>query len=120
MDNKYGVTGIAHIGIPTNDMEKTIEFYRNLGFQVLLETYNEKACEKVAFLQLQNYCIETFENHQAVMADGAYQHVALDVADINAAYDRICAEGHKIITNGYRSIAFLGKRCEIFHDQGAQ
>ena len=82
MDNKYGVTGIAHIGIPTNDMEKTIEFYRNLGFQVLLETYNEKACEKVAFLQLQNYCIETFENHQAVMADGAYQHVALDVADI--------------------------------------
>ena len=66
MDNKYGVTGIAHIGIPTNDMEKTIEFYRNLGFQVLLETYNEKACEKVAFLQLQNYCIETFENHQAV------------------------------------------------------
>lgn len=61
MDNKYGVTGIAHIGIPTNDMEKTIEFYRNLGFQVLLETYNEKACEKVAFLQLQNYCIETFE-----------------------------------------------------------
>lgn len=42
MDNKYGVTGIAHIGIPTNDMEKTIEFYRNLGFQVLLETYNEK------------------------------------------------------------------------------
>ena len=49
MDNKYGVTGIAHIGIPTNDMEKTIEFYRNLGFQVLLETYNEKACAKLLY-----------------------------------------------------------------------
>ena len=65
MEQKYGVTGIAHIGIPTNDIEKTIEFYKRLGFQVLLETYNEKACEKVAFLQLQNYSIETFENHQA-------------------------------------------------------
>ena len=81
MEQKYGVTGIAHIGIPTNDIEKTIEFYKRLGFQVLLETYNEKACEKVAFLQLQNYSIETFENHQAAMADGAYQHVALDVTD---------------------------------------
>ena len=43
MEQKYGVTGIAHIGIPTNDIEKTIEFYKRLGFQVLLETYNEKA-----------------------------------------------------------------------------
>lgn len=76
MEQKYGVTGIAHIGIPTNDIEKTIEFYKRLGFQVLLETYNEKACEKVAFLQLQNYSIETFENHQAAMADGAYQHTS--------------------------------------------
>ena len=66
MEQKYGVTGIAHIGIPTNDIEKTIEFYKRLGFQVLLETYNEKACEKVAFLQLQNYSIETFENHQLI------------------------------------------------------
>ena len=118
MDNKYGVTGIAHIGIPTNDMEKTIEFYRNLGFQVLLETYNEKACEKVAFLQLQNYCIETFENHQAVMADGAYQHVALDVADINAAYDRICAEGHKIITNGIEALPFWENGVKFFMIKG--
>jgi lactoylglutathione lyase len=100
MEQKYGVTGIAHIGIPTNDIEKTIEFYKRLGFQVLLETYNEKACEKVAFLQLQNYSIETFENHQAAMADGAYQHVALDVTDIDAAYEKICSEGHEIITNG--------------------
>ena len=118
MDNKYGVTGIAHIGIPTNDMEKTIEFYRNLGFQVLLETYNEKACEKVALLQLQNYCIETFENHQAVMADGAYQHVALDVADINAAYDRICAEGHKIITNGIEALPFWENGVKFFMIKG--
>ena len=37
---------------------------------MILETYNEKAKEKVAFLQIQNYCIESFENGQAVMADG--------------------------------------------------
>ena len=47
-----------------------------------MQSYNEKAGEKVAFLQIKNYCIETFENGKAEMSDGAYQHVALDVEDI--------------------------------------
>ena len=65
MKNEYGIVGVAHIGLPTNDLKKTIEFYKSLGFEVILETYNEKAKEKVAFLQIQNYCIESFENGQA-------------------------------------------------------
>ena len=63
MEQKYGVTGIAHIGIPTNDIEKTIEFYKRLGFQVLLETYKREGfAKKWLFCNLQNYSIETFEN----------------------------------------------------------
>lgn len=54
MDNKYGVVGVAHIGLPTNNIEKTIAFYKSLGFEVVMETYNEKAKEKVAFLKLIN------------------------------------------------------------------
>ncbi len=53
MKNEYGIVGVAHIGLPTNDLKKTIEFYKSLGFEVILETYNEKAKEKVAFLQIQ-------------------------------------------------------------------
>ncbi len=62
MENKYGIVGIAHVGLPTNDLQKTVEFYKSLGFEVIMQTYNEKAGEKVAFLQIKNYCIETFEN----------------------------------------------------------
>ena len=61
MKNEYGIVGVAHIGLPTNDLKKTIEFYKSLGFEVILETYNEKAKEQVAFLQIQNYCIDSFE-----------------------------------------------------------
>ena len=86
MENKYGIVGVAHVGLPTNDLQKTVEFYKSLGFEVIMQTYNEKAGEKVAFLQIKNYCIETFENGQAAMSDGAYQHVALDVEDI----ERVC------------------------------
>ena len=52
-------TGIQHIGIPTNDIEKTIEFYKNLGFEIALQTINEEANEKVAFLKLKTLVIET-------------------------------------------------------------
>ena len=48
------LNGIQHVGIPTNDIEATIEFYGKLGFEVALQTVNEEANEKVAFLKLNN------------------------------------------------------------------
>lgn len=50
----------------------------------------------MAFLQIKNYCIETFENGQAAMSDGAYQHVALDVEDIESIYQKICNENTQL------------------------
>ena len=38
MDLKNYSTGIQHIGIPTNDIEKTIAFYKELGFETALQT----------------------------------------------------------------------------------
>ncbi len=49
MENKYGIVGVAHVGLPTNDLQKTVEFYKSLGFEEIMQTYNEKAGEKVAF-----------------------------------------------------------------------
>ena len=61
MDLKTYTTGIQHIGIPTNDIEKTIAFYQKLGFEIALQTVNEEADEKVAFLELETLVIETYE-----------------------------------------------------------
>ena len=46
------VTGLQHIGIPTNDIEKTIAFYNSLGFQTIYRTVNKAANppEPVAFM----------------------------------------------------------------------
>ena len=44
------ITGLQHIGIPTNDIEKTVAFYHELGFETAFETVNEAAGERVAFL----------------------------------------------------------------------
>ena len=118
MKNEYGIVGVAHIGLPTNDLKKTIEFYKSLGFEVILETYNEKAKEKVAFLQIQNDCIESFENGQAVMADGAYQHVALDVRDIEEMYKKICENGYEVITDGIEQLPFWDNGVKFFMIKG--
>ena len=118
MENKYGIVGVAHVGLPTNDLQKTVEFYKSLGFEVIMQSYNEKAGEKVAFLQIKNYCIETFENGQAAMSDGAYQHVALDVEDIESMYQKICNEKYTVNTDGIEELPFWEKGVKFFMIKG--
>lgn len=88
-----GATGIAHIGVPTNDIEATKKFYQTIGFDIILETLNEEAMEKVCFLSLGNLTIETYENKQAAMKPGAVDHIAINVEDIDAAYKFINEAG---------------------------
>ena len=89
MDLKNYSTGIQHIGIPTNDIEKTIAFYKELGFETALQTINKEADEKVAFLKLKTLVIETYENKAAKFESGAIDHVASDVNDIEDVYQYI-------------------------------
>ncbi len=89
MDSKNYSTGIQHIGIPTNDIEKTIAFYKELGFETALQTINKEADEKVAFLKLKTLVIETYENKAAKFESGAIDHVAIDVNDIEEVYQYI-------------------------------
>ena len=89
MDLKNYSTGIQHIGIPTNDIEKTIAFYKELGFETALQTINKEADEKVAFLKLKTLVIETYENKAAKLESGAIDHVAIDVNDIQEVYQYI-------------------------------
>ena len=87
------LTGVAHIGIPTNDLDKTIAFYKKLGFVSALETVNKAAGERVAFLQLGDLMIETYENHRAAEKAGAIDHVALATTDIENGVRFFMVEG---------------------------
>ena len=96
-DFKKYITGLQHIGIPTNDIEKTKDFYELLGFQVVFETVNQKADEKVAFLKLDHAVIETYENKHAVLENGALDHIALNVTDIEEVYKLATEKGFSIL-----------------------
>ena len=89
MDLKTYSTGTQHIGIPTNDIKKTIAFYKELGFETALQTINKEADEKVAFLKLKTLVIETYENKEAKLESGAIDHVAVNVNNIEEVYQYI-------------------------------
>ena len=88
--------GLQHIGIPTNDMDKTVEFYKKIGFEVAHETKDGDV--RVVFLKLRDLILETYENKEAALCDGAVDHIAFDVVDIEEAYKFITGLQIKILT----------------------
>ena len=109
------LTGVAHIGIPTNDLDKTIAFYKKLGFVSALETVNKAAGERVAFLQLGDLMIETYENHRAAEKAGAIDHVALATTDIEAAFAAAKEAGMHLLHSSIQSLPFWENGRFAFH-----
>ena len=114
MDVKKHVTGVQHIGIPTNKMDETVCFYQSLGFVTEYQTINEKADEKVAFLTLGNLTMEVYESKKAVMAVGAIDHVALDVTDIDQVFESVKQNGFTLLDDKVQSLAFWEHGVKFF------
>lgn len=112
------LNGIQHVGIPTNDIETTVEFYRRLGFEVALQTVNEEVNEKVAFLKLNNLVIETYENKAAKMESGAIDHVAIDVKDIEKVYELINHAGLNTTRDTIHFLPFWENGVRFFTIEG--
>ena len=68
MEWTENVTGLQHIGIPTEDIDASATFYRRLGFETALETENEG--DRVCFLRLKNLTLEVYETEKAPAVTG--------------------------------------------------
>jgi len=110
------VKGLQHIGLPTNDMAATVDFYRSLGFEVAHRADDNGT--QVCFLRLAGVCIEAYENGQAVGRPGAIDHIALDVDDIEAAWDAVRAAGFQTREKEIRTLPFWSKGVRFFNIQG--
>ena len=118
MNLKEQLNGVQHIGIPTNDIEKTIEFYQKLGFEIAFQTVNEEANEKVVFLKLHTLVIETYENKAAVMQSGAIDHIAIDVKDIEKVYAMINQAGLNSTQDTIHFLPFWENGVKFFTIEG--
>ncbi len=107
-------TGIQHVGIPSSNVNRTIEFYNSLGFETELVTSNLPNDEMVAFLRLGNLVIESYGNHDTVKRAGAIDHIAIDVKDIEPLYEKIKAAGYRFAEPGLQSLPFWDNGIKYF------
>lgn len=114
MDLKNYSTGVQHIGIPTNDLDKTVEFYKKLGFEIAFEAVEEK----VVFLKLGTLVVETYENHEAKMEHGAIDHVALDVRDVEEIFQYINEAGLNSTQDTIHFLPFWENGVKFFTIEG--
>lgn len=106
MDIKTKVTGTQHVGIPTNEIKKSISFYEGIGFEVVWQTVNELNNQAVVFLRLGNLVMEIYENGQAAMKAGAIDHIALDVTDIDSVFESVKKDGYKMLDEKVQYLPF--------------
>ena len=88
------VNGLQHLGLPTGALDATVAFYESLGFTVALSTINPNTGERVCFLTCKGLCIETYECAEPAGRAGAIDHLALDVDDVEAAWEAVRAAGY--------------------------
>ena len=103
-------TGIQHLGIPTGDPAKTVAFYKSLGFTPIFEKENT-----VCFLQLGTLVIETYPaESKPAMCNGAIDHVALNVKDIDEAWKLVNEGGYELLDTGINFLPFFENGVKYF------
>jgi catechol 2,3-dioxygenase-like lactoylglutathione lyase family enzyme len=111
-------TGIQHVGIPTANLNATVDFYKKLGFEVVREEYLKEDNCNVRFLKLKNLVIETYDSAEAAMKSGAVDHIALDVNNIDAAWEFVKKEGFTVLDEDIVGLPFWSKGIKCFKIEG--
>ena len=107
--------GAEHIGIPCRDIEETISFYEKLGFSL---DWRTTSGTNVAFLSLGDMVIETYEAESLSKVNGAVDHIAIRVKDVESLYKEALAEGYEIASDGLECLPFLENGVKFFKFYG--
>lgn len=108
--------GIQHIGLPTTQVQKTIDFYRGLGFS--LATRHDIGGRDFAFMQLGNLLLEIIPTDDPAMVRGAVDHFCLDAKDIDSLFVALKDAGYTMLDDSINDIAFWDKGARYFFIQG--
>ena len=111
-------TGLQHIGIPTKDIDETVLFYTELGFEVVLSTIDPNNGHKVFFLRLGDLTIETYEADDPAMCHGGIEHFCINVKDVEAVYDIICKRGMNNMNDQINFLPFWENGVKFFTIEG--
>lgn len=116
MSYEEGITGLAHIGVPTENLETSKRFYDSIGF-TLLEDFLQPNGRPVAFFGLGNVVLEVYED-RAAGKPGAIDHIALNVHDIEAVFEGMQKLGYGALEGEIKLLDFGARRVRYFTISG--
>lgn len=100
------IKGLAHVGIPTSDLEVSRRFYEGLGFRTLVDAPNLEG-NNFLFMECNGVIIglpQALDSQARTKAGrkgaGDIDHFALFVDDIDAVYEEFQRRGYSFVTDG--------------------
>ena len=124
--SKENLTGWSHLGIPVVDINESKNFYSRFGFADIMsaEIPQKSGIIKCSMMQKDGFTIELYQLYGDALAeiakrkDGHIDHVAFDVADIDAAYDELKKAGFAALEKSPVFLNFWEKGIKYFNIRG--
>ncbi|MDZ4708278.1 MAG: VOC family protein [Saprospiraceae bacterium] len=119
-------TKIQHLGIPVTDLSRSIPFYQNLGFQLVMDSpfdhqEGQGRCimmQKIEILlELYQFPLSTLESIRT-RRDGHIDHIAFDVPDIDQAFEVLSQNGFIPLESSPVFLPFWARGCRFFNILG--
>jgi lactoylglutathione lyase len=117
---------IQHIGIPAHDLEVSIPFYERLGFENIMESPFEfdGGYGTCVMMKNQEVIVELYQMPDKQLAEikqrknGHVDHFAIDVSDVDLAYDTLKKAGFEMIESTPTFLPFWKNGTRFFNVKG--
>lgn len=114
---------IQHVGVPVTNIQVSENFYRNLGFENVMQSDFMHNNERGICIMMKqgNIIMELYEMPQKELAviaarkDGHVDHVAFDVDDIEKTFTVLSDAGYNILESKPVHLNFWDKGCKYFN-----
>ena len=118
--------GIQHLGVPVTNLDTSVRFYQDLGFEQVISAEVPEGDEsiRVAMMKHDNVIIELYQlagkEHEALKrrSDGHIDHIAFNVKDIGRAFAEIKSAGIETIEKEPVFLDFWDNGCKYFAIRG--
>lgn len=118
--------GVQHLGIPVTDIKRSRAFYAQLGFKEVMtaELPADGDSVQVVMLELGNLVFELYQLvgedrvEVGTRRDGHIDHIALNVRDIDAAFEAVRAAGLDPLEEAPVFLPFWEKGVRYFNVRG--
>lgn len=122
----FAFTAIQHIGIPVTDLKTSEAFYNKLGFANVMQSHFNFNGDTghVIMMQKENMILEIYQMPEAELAEirmrkaGNIDHIAFDVADIDAAFRELKQASFRIVEEAPLFLPFWKNGCKYFNVLG--